>query len=743
MTTAEQTKLAGLEDPTFKGYLNSPNDLNATYPVGEVGWSAIVVFENDLVTPNGNLWTWQGTPTNAWVDSGISGIGGDMAKAVYDPTNVAGDAFDLDNMVEGADVDKLFFTLTERNKLSGLEEGTEYYNKTEIDAAHVLKADVTYVDTQDLLKMDKTVYDPNIVAGDAFDMDNMVEGATTKILTDVERANIAANLAAQHSHANKALLDTITDAGTGEAYLSDDGTYQDAAKAGIHNGTAIEQQDIFLVESGGLLYIDVEKAGGGDLQVYFGNDSYLLDCTTGAGAGGRARIAIPAGTATDPQRSGLYVWLNGGVPELGTQIDFALIPNEFAWIGLVVVRDAVNAGTEGPILLQRFTDAATHNDRGRLSYLGERLRQEGSKWADGVDQTVNITTQGGTLDDLHISVLAGEVYQLHRQAFPALDVAVDGVYITGLDGSGALQNYDNVVNLNAVNEYADGSAIQDGDYYNLVIYGAINKEPGQCKLFVNPSSAGYTSANAAYNDQDNLANNSVDVDLRTVAFLIARIPVQYTSANNGTLAFINTVGNPEFIDLRGNQLQLRNDSGTGEATSVDAADVDYDNGASGLTATNVQAAIDEIVEEAPTFIMGTGFSETTTAHGLTIAWAELQKALSLSAVTNHLVIKNTFRVGHNVTGVTYRCTIVVQVSCDKVSNNATIQVGIGKGGIRIAEGFAQGFVGGTNDISERSHTATFVVDISDSEEVGIFMSDSAADTHDIYSVQLSVTGFEL
>jgi len=42
-------------------------------------------------------------------------------------------------------------------------------------------------------------YDPTAVAGDAFAMDNMVEGATTKILTATERSEIAANTAASHA----------------------------------------------------------------------------------------------------------------------------------------------------------------------------------------------------------------------------------------------------------------------------------------------------------------------------------------------------------------------------------------------------------------------------------------------------------------------------------------------------------------------------------------------------------------
>jgi len=42
-------------------------------------------------------------------------------------------------------------------------------------------------------------YDPTAVAGDVFDMDNMVETATNKILTAAERAEIAANTAASHA----------------------------------------------------------------------------------------------------------------------------------------------------------------------------------------------------------------------------------------------------------------------------------------------------------------------------------------------------------------------------------------------------------------------------------------------------------------------------------------------------------------------------------------------------------------
>lgn len=48
----------------------------------------------------------------------------------------------------------------------------------------------SYVDTADALLMLESTYDPTAVAGDAFDMDLMVEGALTKIFTDVERSKL-------------------------------------------------------------------------------------------------------------------------------------------------------------------------------------------------------------------------------------------------------------------------------------------------------------------------------------------------------------------------------------------------------------------------------------------------------------------------------------------------------------------------------------------------------------------------
>lgn len=66
---------------------------------------------------------------------GPAGAGtGDMLISVYDPTSVSGDAFDMDNMVEGATTK--IMTNAERTKLAGIEAGaTADQSGAEIEAA--------------------------------------------------------------------------------------------------------------------------------------------------------------------------------------------------------------------------------------------------------------------------------------------------------------------------------------------------------------------------------------------------------------------------------------------------------------------------------------------------------------------------------------------------------------------------------------------------------------------------------
>ena len=97
-------------------------------------WSAGTYTIGEIVTNAGSSWICTaastteeptGTPTD-WAkiaDRGAQGPAGsgtgDMLEAIYDPTTVAGDAFDMDNMVEGANTK--IMTAAERTRISALD----------------------------------------------------------------------------------------------------------------------------------------------------------------------------------------------------------------------------------------------------------------------------------------------------------------------------------------------------------------------------------------------------------------------------------------------------------------------------------------------------------------------------------------------------------------------------------------------------------------------------------------------
>lgn len=74
--------------------------------------------------------------------------------------------------------------------------------------------------------MDSAIYDPNSIASDVFDMDNMIEGSNTKIMTAAERTKLSgiasgatanssdATLLARANHTGTQTLSTISDAGS-------------------------------------------------------------------------------------------------------------------------------------------------------------------------------------------------------------------------------------------------------------------------------------------------------------------------------------------------------------------------------------------------------------------------------------------------------------------------------------------------------------------------------------------------
>lgn len=137
--------------------------------------------------------------------TGLPG-GGDMLAATYDPTAVAGDAFAMDNMVEG--VATKILTDAERTLIASALQPTDIASGTitaradDIDLSGGTDGDVLAVQADGSLALETpsagagdmlaATYDPQTIVGDAFDTDNHTDGITNKVYTATEKTKVAA-----------------------------------------------------------------------------------------------------------------------------------------------------------------------------------------------------------------------------------------------------------------------------------------------------------------------------------------------------------------------------------------------------------------------------------------------------------------------------------------------------------------------------------------------------------------------
>lgn len=89
----------------------------------------------------------------------------------------------------------------------------------------------------------------------------------------------------------------------------------------------------------------------------------------------------------------------------------------------------------------------------------------------------------------------------------------------------------------------------------------------------------------------------------------------------------------------------------GGASDPDASDVDYDNSGSGLTATDVQAAIDEVVADIPTGFAATAITYDNTVSGLTATTAQAAIDELASAGAGDYTLAKSLSSAQAATGV--------------------------------------------------------------------------------------------
>ena len=309
----------------------------------------------------------------------------------------------------------------------------------------------------------------------------------------------------------------------------------------VLSGLTYQRPDVTLIEDTGEIYAEVERAGGGDIVVVFGETEYILNCTTGPGTGGKARIQLTQGTDTNPQFNWVYMIKSGDEAVLNSSITRPT--GEFAYLLDCFVQSAATFAIHGALAIRRWTDAKEFDGRGTPARTNERLRVDNAKWENGTEGTIKIINAGA---DFYFECTSGQVWQKHLQNFPALDSEIGDLIFIPND---FVDPYKDVTNLNGETDDANGDSL-DNTSFSFVFWGVQNKSLAECKLHMNKpiGSYAYTAvpgdikAQEAHNDAQGYSVYDIPKEYEGKGFLIGRATISYKA---GLWTFL------DYQDLRG------------------------------------------------------------------------------------------------------------------------------------------------------------------------------------------------
>jgi len=304
--------------------------------------------------------------------------------------------------------------------------------------------------------------------------------------------------------------------------------------SGYLDGMSQQRQELFVEIELGEVYLDIQAIGGGDIDYYIDKKRWVLDCTTGDGVDGKARVQLLQGTYSTTQINYIYAAVNETENKLELYSSQSPPSNNFVWVAYAVILDDVKTLADSPLVLQRLTEAVEHNGRSAISWGRERLRSGDCRLLSGCDQYFNIVSNAGSEDNVLLTLTNAVVFQLHRQMWENYDISTQGIWVANSDGAGSFDNYTKFTDLKDVlHELKDGTTLNDGDIVNFYIWGAINYN-GDSKVFVNISTGKYTVEDDAKKDVDETMDLRIPNEFRSVSFSIMRGIVKWNTLNSGT-----------------------------------------------------------------------------------------------------------------------------------------------------------------------------------------------------------------
>jgi hypothetical protein len=298
----------------------------------------------------------------------------------------------------------------------------------------------------------------------------------------------------------------------------------------ITNGSCLQNPDVTITESGGTVYCNVERTGGGDIMVKFDDDLYDWDCTPADS------VALVAGSDISPTRN--YVYLLESTKTL-TANQSGWPATEHVPIADILCQSAPSVALYGVYKMHAWTDHTKDAaGMGHIAHLNSWIRSQHATWIEGVAQTLTITP--GSPDTVIFSTTSGKALQLHLHTVPAFLSGSPEYY----EVNNSATPYNRITDLASCLNDSAGASLS-GRYFSLVLWIVVSEAASDCKMFAALPSGSYNTAAQLLLDEEQYANFTLPPEFKGCAFLVSELKLRHQTSGGGTWTSI------EEIDLRG------------------------------------------------------------------------------------------------------------------------------------------------------------------------------------------------
>ena len=335
----------------------------------------------------------------------------------------------------------------------------------------------------------------------------------------------------------------------------------------VVDALSYQRQEITFVEDSGTIYADLEAVGGGNITYAFGQREYVLDCITGDGVDGKARVALTEGSADAPVKNWFYTTRNGD--DFASLLSSITEPTgEHAMVGTIILPDITSFNNDDSYGSRRWTQAKEIEGVGAVATILKKLRSLPADYKSGLTPVLDIDSVPNP-DTVDFTVSSGTIREIYDQVTDALELSVDG----GLVVNDERTAYTQITDLAEIDTDALGNTLQQNNTYYQIIVAISTNTDGKTRLLINKPSGSYTTATEAFNDTNGYSVTTFPGEFETISLVCAFV-LRYQTVLSGTYTNAATAFGVDFIDLRG-QNPGSASQGSGSAAVTEFSDAAF------------------------------------------------------------------------------------------------------------------------------------------------------------------------